>query len=54
MVTNYNLHLKGVLNIRTRSGEHTIAVRQTTLTTIKDVGRTSFEVPVEARTKLSR
>ncbi len=53
MVTKYQIQLEGVLSVETaRSARREINVQQTSVTQIKQVGTTSFDVPDEARAKL--
>ncbi len=53
MVTKYQIQLQGVLSVETvRSGRREINVQQTSVTEIKNVGTTSFDVPDAVRAKL--
>ncbi|MDP3072459.1 MAG: hypothetical protein Q8N18_19355 [Opitutaceae bacterium] len=49
MVTKYQVQLQGLLRVKTRAGTREIAVQQSTVTQIKQVGTTKVEVPDEAR-----
>ncbi len=48
LVTRYQLRLEGVFLV----GKKTVLVHQTSETTVKEVGRTSFVIPAAARAKL--
>ena len=52
MVTKYQVQLHGALSVQSRGSRREIVVQQSTVTQIKNVGRTSFDVPDEARLKL--
>lgn len=52
MVVKYQVQLHGVLSVESRAGRREIHVQQTTVTQIKNVGTTAFEVPDQARIKL--
>lgn len=52
VVTRYQLQLDGVLSIATPAGRKQIRVRQNTDTSIKAIGTTVVDVPLEARQKL--
>jgi len=54
LVTRYQVRLEGVLSIDSPAGRRDLIVHQHTDTQIKNVGATVFDVPAEARTKLSR
>jgi hypothetical protein len=51
-VTRYQVKLHGTLRVDTPRGRRTVEVQQTAFTTLKDVARTSFDVPEQARRKL--
>lgn len=52
-VVRYQLKLEGWLEVATATGPLTVFVRQNSETTLREVGRTRFEVPEEARLKLN-
>ena len=52
MVVKYQVQLQGVLSVESRAGRREISVQQTTVTQIKNVGATAFDVPDQARSKL--
>jgi hypothetical protein len=54
MVAKYQVRLQGVLTVDTPNGRRQIEVHQSTDTVLKDVGATLVDVPVQARTKLSK
>lgn len=51
-VWRYQLRLEGTLSVLTPRGRAHVGVQQTSLTTIRDVGTTSFRIPDEARLAL--
>lgn len=53
IATKFQVQLAGVLSVKTRAGTREITVQQTSVTQIKHVGTTAFEVPDEARIKLA-
>jgi hypothetical protein len=53
LVTRYQVRLSGQLQIVTPGGRQQVAVNQHTDTVLKNVGATRFEVPEEARRKLT-
>lgn len=50
LVTKYLLRLEGILMVDRKR----VIVRQTSNTVVKNIGKTAFEVPAEARRKLAR
>lgn len=52
LVSKYQVRLEGVLTIDTPRGRRQVQVHQISDTTVKDVGTTTFEVPMQARNKL--
>jgi hypothetical protein len=53
-LVKYETKLEGTLQVETRSTKHEVVVHQTSTTTLKDTGATSFEVPDDARKKLGK
>lgn len=53
IVTKYQVQIQGMLSVESRNGRREISVQQTTVTQIKSVGTTAFDVPEEARIKLA-
>ena len=51
-LVKYEVKLEGTLAVMSRGDRHEIAVHQTSLTEIKNVGSTKFDVPDEAKKKL--
>lgn len=52
LVARYLVRLEGTLSIDTSRGNREVSVHQVTDTVIKDVGKTRFDIPDEARQKL--
>lgn len=52
MVSRYQVKLEGVLSVQTPRGRAHVAVQQSALTQIQQVGTTTFEVPMTAQAKL--
>jgi hypothetical protein len=52
MVAKYQLKLQGTLQVQLPAGRKEVLVNQTTDTIVKDIGKTKFDVPDEARSKL--
>ncbi|MSU24079.1 MAG: hypothetical protein EXS32_09700 [Opitutus sp.] len=52
VLTKYELKLEGRLAVITRGDRREVDVHETATTQLKDVGKTKFEVPDEARKKL--
>jgi hypothetical protein len=53
LVSRYQVNLEGVIAVKTKFGAREIAVHQSTMTVIKDVGTTRVDVPYEAEAKLA-
>jgi hypothetical protein len=54
IVARYQVRLEGTLAIKTALTVRQVSVRQSTSTTLKDIGTTKFEIPFEAKAKLGK